>query len=483
MAIQTPITDHLATRANSIDFSTLGMLLPNPDPILKAQGKDISTYREMRTDSHIGGCIRRRKAAVQALEWGLDKGKSSSRAFKAVQDMLDGIKLARIIAQMQESTLYGYQPMEVIWSQRGGLFVPADILAKPPEWFCFDADNTLRLKTKAHPMTGELVPQYKFLLPRQEPTYKNPYGFADLAMCFWPLMFKKNGLKFWLAFTEKFGSAFSVGKLPRNATDPERDTLLNSLQALIQNGVAVIPDDGSVELVEMAGKGASADLYERLVMHCRSDIAIALLGQNQTTEASANKASATAGLRVTDDLRDGDAEIIADSINELIGWFCQVNFGDLQPPVFRMWDQEAQDKLQADRDKSNHDAGAVFTNAYWMRAYGYQEGDLKPDGTAPKPVNASSPQQVAFAEAGSVVDGVDAIVNDAMSAWEPVLAPMVDPIQAALDESVSKGETAAEFLARLPAILETMNPDALARALTHAAFVARLGAQAGLSDV
>jgi hypothetical protein len=38
-------------------------------------------------------------------------------------------------------------------------------------------------------------------------------------MCYWPLVFKKGGLKFWLAFTEKFGSAFSVGKLPRSATD------------------------------------------------------------------------------------------------------------------------------------------------------------------------------------------------------------------------------------------------------------------------
>lgn len=36
------------------------------------------------------------------------------------------------------------------------------------------------------------------------------------------------------------------------------------------------------------------------------------------------------------------------------------------------------DQLQAARDKSNYDAGARFTNAYWMRAYGYQEGDLVP---------------------------------------------------------------------------------------------------------
>lgn len=459
MAIRTPITDHLATRANSIDFSTLGMLLPNPDPILKAQGKDISTYRDMRVDSHIGGCIRRRKSAVQALDWGLDKGKTGNRVAKAVQEMLDDLKLDRIISQMQECTLYGYQPMEVLWQPKKGLWVPSDVLAKPPEWFCFDANNEFRFKTKANPMTGELTPERKYLIPRQDPTYKNPYGFPDLAMCYWPLLFMKNSLKFWLAFAEKFGSAFSVGKLPRNATDAERQSLLDSLEALIQNGVATIPDDGSVDLVEMAGKGASADLYEKLVMHCRSNIAIALLGQNQTTEASANKASATAGLKVTDDLRDGDAKIISDSINELIAWFCDFNFGDVEPPVFSMWDQEAQDKLQADRDKSNHDAGATFTNAYWMRAYGYQEGDLKPEASAPKAVAADGP---AFAEGGPTTSPTqqqaDALVTGTAPAWNAMadrLQALVNaaPNMAALQKSITMayGELDSSELVKLMA--------------------------------
>ena len=177
MAIETPITEHLATRNRSIDFSALGLLLPNPDPILKAQGKDITTYREMRSDSHIGGCIRRRKSAVQALEWGLDRGKASSRAAKSVQAMLDQIKLGRIIGQMQECTLYGYQPMEVMWAKQGGLFVPVDVMSKPPEWFCFDPNNQLRFRTRQNYMVGEELPERKFLVPRQDPTYKNPYGF------------------------------------------------------------------------------------------------------------------------------------------------------------------------------------------------------------------------------------------------------------------------------------------------------------------
>ena len=433
------LTDHLATRARSLDFATLGLLLPNPDPILKAQGKDISTYRDLRNDALIGGCIRRRKSAVKALDWGLDKGQAASRVTKAVQGVLDGLDIERLIGQMLEATLYGYQPMEVTWAKVGTLMVPSHIEAKPPEWFSFDADARLRFKTRAAPMLGEELPDKKFLLPRQDPTYQNPYGFADLSMCFWPLLFKKGGLKFWLAFTEKFGSAFSVGKLPRSATPEERATLLDGLEKLIQDGVTVIPDDGSIELVEMAGKSASADLYEKLVNHCRGEIAIALLGQNQTTEANANRASATAGLEVAKDLRDGDAEIVAAAFNQLIQWICEINFGSTEVPTFSLWDQEAQDTLQADRDKSNYDAGARFTNAYFERAYGYEVGDLVEAAAAAAPVVPAIGKKAALPAPANFAEGqpdptqaeTDALMAEATPQW----SNLADQLQALVDQA------------------------------------------------
>lgn len=436
MASTFSLTDPLATRQRSIDFSALGQWLPNPDPLLKAQGKDISVYRNLRGDALVGACIRRRKSAVKALEWGLDRGQAASRTAKSVEAMLAGLDLERIIGQIMEATLYGYQPMEVSWQRVGGLWTPVDVQAKPPEWFCFDADNQLRFKTRTSPLMGELLPERKFLLPRQDPTYQNPYGFADLSLCFWPLTFKKGGLKFWLAFAEKFGSAFAVGKLPRSASNEERTALLDSLEALIQDGVATIPDDGSIELVEMAGKSASADLYERLVLHCRGEIAIALLGQNQTTEASANKASAAAGLEVTKDLRDGDAAIVAACMNELIGWICELNWGGVAP-VWSMWDQAAQDKLQAARDKSNYDAGARYTNVYFKRAYGYQDGDLVEAGPIVPGAQPAPPVSFADAALSAGADPLQAHTDALMAAGAPDWAALVAQIQTLVDEAPS----------------------------------------------
>ena len=427
MATRSFLTDHLATRASSIDFASFGMLLPNPDPILKAQGKDITTYRDMQHDALIGSCIGRRRSSVLALDRGLDRAQAASSVTKAVQSMLDGLDLGTVISQMLDCSFFGYQPMEINWVYRGGLWCAKEVSAKPPEWFCFNADNELRFKTKNAPLFGIAVPDRKILLPRKNATYQNPYGFAELSMCFWPLLFKKGGLKFWLSFTEKFGSAFMTGKLPRSATNEERAALLDSLEALIQDGVAVIPDDGSIEPKEIAGKAASADLYEKLVSHCSSEIAIALLGQNQPTQASSNKASAVSGLEVTKDLRDGDASIVAGSINQLISWFCLNNFGDVQPPVFSFWDQKEQDTLQASRDKSNFEAGARFTNAYWQRAYGYLDGDLLPEGSG-QLQPALPAKAVAFAENPQSVDPVqaesDALVQHGQLVWDGIVSQL-----------------------------------------------------------
>jgi phage gp29-like protein len=442
----------IATRALALDFSVIGSLLPNPDPILKEQGKDISTYRAIARDPHVGACIRRRKAALRAMEWAVQRGKAAARVHKAVDEVFSALPLGRIISQAQEAGLYGYAPMEVSWARGpGGLTVPVDVQAKPPEWFVFDTDNQLRMRTRSQPFEGELLPARKFLLPRQDPTYQNPYGLADLALCFWPTTFKRGGLRFWLTFAEKFGSAFAVGKLPRGASDKERGEVLDALTQLVQDGVAVLPDDGSAELVEMAGKAASADLYERLVMYCRGEISIVLTGTNQTVEASANKASAHAGQDVAADLRDGDADMVCEAVNQLIGWTCEVNWPGAEPPVFEMWDQEARDLTQASRDKSNYDAGARFTNAYWVREYGYQEGDLKPEGTAPTDPAANplalqpgaAPADVAAAAFAEAADPGDPTAADAQrleAAGVPAWQTMVDQVRAIVDRAADFGE-------------------------------------------
>ncbi len=202
-------------------------------------------------------------------------------------------------------------------------------------------------------------------------------------MCFWPVTFKRGGLRYWVKFAEKYGMPWAVGKQPRNTPAPETDRLLDQLEAMIEDAVAVIPDDASVELMQAGGTSGNADAYEKLLMFCRSEVAIALLGQNQSTEATSTRASATAGLDVAAELRDGDKAIVESTLNQFIRWIVDVNEGEGAPaPKFEMWEETEVSKAQAERDEILSRAGVRFTPAYWRRTYELQEGDIE---TAPVP--------------------------------------------------------------------------------------------------
>jgi phage gp29-like protein len=270
----------------------------------------------------------------------------------------------------------------VVWKQSGSFLVPADVVGKPPEWFVFSSENEPLFRSLANPM-GESLPPRKFLLARQDPTYDNPYGFPDLSMVFWPVSFLKGGLGFFVKAVEKFGAPWPVGKYPRGTPGEEVDVLLDALERMVQDGVAAIADDESVTLVE-SGKANPAEMYTELLKFCRSEINIALLGQNQTTEADSTRASATAGAGVTKDIRDGDADIAAEVLTQLVRWIVDLNFGDGQAaPRYEFWEQEEVDEVQAKRDKTLSEAGVKFTRQYWMRTYSLQEGDIAPDPIPP----------------------------------------------------------------------------------------------------
>lgn len=364
----------IASRANAIDYWAFMHYLPNPDPVLKKMGKDISAYREILSDSHVGGCVRRRKAAIKGLEWRITPT-GNENTDEILTALFDRLPLSHIISQILDATLFGYQALEVMWESENGLLLPTAIVGKPQEWFVFDEENQLKLRTKEN-FNGEELPPYRILLATQNATYINPYGLGDLSLCFWAATFKKGGFKFWLEFAEKYGTPWLVGKYPRSAQAHEIDELLDSMEKMLGTAVAAIPDDSSIGMLESSSKGGSSQVFDDFLRYCKSEIAIAILGQNQTTEAEANRASATAGLEVTRDIRNDDASLVEGVFNQLLAWICELNFSVDTLPTFELFEQENIDKLQAERDKLLTEMGVGFTEQYIHRTYGFEEGDI-----------------------------------------------------------------------------------------------------------
>lgn len=461
----------IATRAKAIDFWSFMHYLPNPDPVLKKMGRDISVYREILSDSHVGGCVRRRKAAIKGLEWRITPT-GNEKTDEILAALFDRLPVNQIINQILDATLFGYQALEVMWTSENGLLLPSEIVGKPQEWFVFDEDNRLMLRTKEN-RNGGIVPEKKFLLATQQADYMNPYGRADLAMCFWAATFKKGGFKFWLEFAEKYGSPWLVGKYPRNANAHEIDELLDSMEKMLGTAVAAIPDDSSIDMLESGSKGGSSQVFDDFLRYCKSEISIALLGQNQTTEAEANRASATAGLEVTRDIRDDDARIVEGVFNQLLAWICELNFHVDMLPTFELYEQESIDKLQAERDELLAGLGVQFTEQYIMRTYGFEEGDIV----------VAAPEKSAVKNTADFAESIPkSIVETIGEQLEVEGEPFVEEWLQTIQDKLSQAESLEDFRNQLDSLIPELSFAEYGKVMAWASTAAHFAGRQSVED-
>ena len=371
------LSEEIATRKCSINFYSLGTYLPDPDIVLKKQGKDIRIYKELLCDPHVFACVQSRKSGTLSLEWDLNRGSDKDKNAELIINLLKKLDIRKIMNDILDATLFGFAPIEIMWGKVGNYILPLELKAKPPEWFCFDDENQLKFRTKEH-YWGEELPPRKFLCPQSNPSYENPYGERVLSRVFWPVTFKKGGLKFWVVFTEKYGMPHLIGKHPRGATKEETDNLADLLEQMVQDAIAVIPDDSSVEIQE-ANKSSSAAIYEQLIDKMNAEISKAILGQTLTTEigSTGSYAASNTHMGIRQDIIDSDKKLVEQTINQLIQWIYEINFSNAEIPVFELYQEEDVDLALAQRDKILFDSGVKFTKEYFIKTYGFDEDDIE----------------------------------------------------------------------------------------------------------
>ena len=472
---QSDLTTHLAVASRGFAGRGFNGWLPNPDPILKKLGRDIEIYRDLKVDPIVGGHLRRRKSAVASMEYRLKRENIDDTVAQTIETMLADLDVYQFINDILECTELGYQPIEILWNP--DTWLPKALIAKPQEWFKFNTDNELCfIGEKAQP---EPVPEMKFLCPTQNASYTNPYGQGDLALIYWSATFLRGGKKFWVTFTEKYGTPWIIGKEPRANQPADTQKLLDSLEALAGDAVGTIPNDSSVEIIEASGKASSVDAFDKLVRYCRSEIAIALLGQDMSTEKDTNHASASAGLEVSNDIRDLHCRIVEGCINQLIDWVCTLNFGDdVVRPKFELYEEEAVDKVLAERDKTLTECGVTFTKAYFMRAYNLEDGDLL---DVPPPDNGNSEirrQRRISADAASFSEGTPyRDLSDDLAAGMPsaeALNAQTDAMLRGLIERLQNVANDQEALAILAQTYPEMDSEALQNELTKMLFIGQV---------
>lgn len=538
-------------------------VLQTDDPLLLEKGdQNGEIYRNLKRDGKVFSCLQKRKLALIGREWQvvpIEEGDAQSADAAIVANILKRCSFDQVCQDLLDALLRGYAVSEIVWTVRDGYYVPARIVKRAQRRFKFvQADENsppeLRLLTKNNMLTGEPLPERKFITHRVNPEDDNPYGTGLGLQLYWPEFFKRKGLVSWNKLNDRFGSPTPWGRYPRNAGPKEKSTLFSALKAMSNDGVLMTPEGMAIELLETKLTG-SVTTQQALCEYMDDWIAEVILGQEPRKSGGGALAAASkerASVRL--DLVQADSDLLSVTLNEsLILWICELN-GLATCQVSREISEEEDKKAESETDKNVTEMGFELSEEAVQEKYGQgwskkveavvppSDGTVKTsaDGTNPDAaaaaatgteaqkfdasmINAYSmgidrfaqlgmdiPQNFVrslfsipapkggepllaraapaqggqlsnFAEPGGV-DAIDALVEEAMGDWQTMMQPMADPLQAALDASVAAGETAEQFLARLPALLEEMDPAQLHARLAKAAFTSRLGGNAGVGD-
>jgi phage gp29-like protein len=439
----------IATTSDGRDITRgyTGPLLIPADRVLRTRGNgDLLIYEQVLSDPQVQSTFQQRRSAVTSCEWQVDAGGNSPldlAAAEHVRQQLQKIGWDRVTNGMLYGVFYGYAAAEVIWEFQNGLWGWKAIKVRNRRRFRFGEHQELRLITPTNMVPGEEAPApYFWHLATGADNDDEPYGLGLAHWCYWPALFKRNGLKFWLIFLEKFGMPTAVGKYGPNASPAERAKLLAATQAIQTDSGVVLPEGMALELLEAARSG-TAD-YKTLHDTMDATIAKVVLGQTASSEGTPGKlGDEELQSDVRQDIIKADADLICESFNlGPVKWLTEFNFpGAKLPRVHRLTEEpEDLDKL-AERDERISKLGYKPTLQHIHDTYGPH---WEPDGASSASIDVDAATRDLAAgdvpappEAARKREDQDALAVaavDLAAQWEALIGDRVRQIQTLLDE-------------------------------------------------
>lgn len=466
---QISLENEIATRAVTTgSFAGWFNILPDPDPILQKLGESVKVYKDLLSDDHVGGTVIRLKNEVKSLEFrikpadGMKEDDPEMKLCRAVLQSLEdnGFAIKDIISQSLSPHLFGMAPFEVNWNTKKKPWLPVKLQLKPFEWFVYDSENNLLFKSMMNPtgmpITGPNANKwfkYQFFVLRNEPSYENPYGDKALSRCFWPVTFKRGGLKFLSIFIEKYGMPNVEIKHPPGIDEGSLEKLVQAAALMIQDSVIAIPDGNSIQL-HRGGEKQSGDLYKMYIDMCDAMIDKAILTNTLATsqQSKGGYSSAEAGSEIVWSLGKQLKDYPEELFNKVFRAVIDLNIGSKRYPVFTTYDEEEAKKDFADRDKilseAFHAAGQQLkrTKAFLINNYGYKEDEFEITDSIPEDIPNNLPTVPQFSEK-EFAEIPEVNIPDRLTQMmmEKVLAPVIKHIEQNADRRTMIDELSKVF--------------------------------------
>ena len=456
-------------------------------------------------DLHYASVLGTRKRAVARLPIVVESASDDPRDIAMADEVRTLLKSRRtgtkgMIEECLDALGKGYSAVEICWDKSINPWRPGRYKWRDPRFFQFDREtlSELRLRDEADLMNGIPLPAYKFIIhtPRLKCGIPIRGGLARLAA--WSYCFKNFAVKDWVAFCEVFGMPLRLGKYRPGESEDNISILKSAVANLGSDAAAVIPEGMMIEFIDGAKGTGGESLFERIADWFDKQISKGILGQTMTADDGSSQSQATVHNEVREDIRDADAEQLAETLErDLVIPYIDLNYGPQAnyPTVYLREADQADIPLMAEalaklvplglrvevsevRDKMGFSDPAKDAECLQLVTTTTMPTDPLAIGGKPS-LNSFMAEAKRYFAINSELPAVK--LNPAQQSIENLKLAAIDPAAAAMDGmlrqvvDIIQGATSFdEALAHLSAAYDAMDETALAELLAQAMFSAQV---------
>lgn len=276
---------NLFKRKRQGKFWTKELIVFDPTEISDSivQEKGLKQYEKLQYDEQVKFCLNLKKFLILSGGWEVIPKENSEEAIKQCSFVIENLNsLKRSFSTILYSILsaldFGFSVSEMVFHERNGYLELLDIKTKYPWIFEFEFDDYGNL-TNIY-AAGEEVPREKLLIWSYSSTFGQIEGESDLKAVYRSWWLKKNVIKFYARYLERYAVPIVKGKIPPNASEEEVKTFFEVLRKIHNVSVITLPKTSGTEQFDfelVEAKRDAGEQFLKTIESCNEAIARGLL--------------------------------------------------------------------------------------------------------------------------------------------------------------------------------------------------------------
>ena len=292
-----PTLDVAAQDGTDVAAGFVAEILEPTDDVLKHHGGGkLELYERLLRDNQVMPTFRQRREAVIARELKVDPASDEPLdvlAADSLRAQLKRLSFDTSCYKMLAGLVFGYAVSECLWGvdAEGRITLDA-IKVRKAGRFRWGKDFSLRLERGSEFVAMPSRKFWTFSCGAEDDD--DPYGRGLGHYIYWPVWFKRNSLRYWALFLERFATPTPYARVPVGTKKEDLDAVLELLTKITNGGKVAVPSNVILEFLT-AVRSSGGD-YLAFIEYWDRSISKIMVGQTMTTDDGATHEYAATSL-------------------------------------------------------------------------------------------------------------------------------------------------------------------------------------------